>query len=84
MTRTEAKMIATELYQLAKKDLIEAVVSMNEEVLTTHQAAKFLRCSERQLRRLVAEGEIPFSKPNGRLVFYRSKLTTYLDRKSRQ
>lgn len=84
MTRAEAKMIATELYQLAKKELIEAVVSINEEVLTTNQAAKFLRCSERQLRRLVSEGEIPYSKPNGRLIFYKSKLKGYLDYKSRQ
>lgn len=83
-TRGDLKFIAFELYRLAKDDMMHTIINLNEEVLNTKEAAKVLRCSERQLRRLVAEGEVPFSKPGGRLVFYKSQLINYLNCKSRQ
>lgn len=83
-TKAEIKMLAFELYRLAKDDIMHTIISLNEQVLNTSEAAKVLKCSERQLRRLVAEREVPFSKPDGRLIFYKSQLINYLNCKSRQ
>jgi len=48
----------------------------SDEVLTSEEAAVFLKMSERTLLRLAAAGEVPGSKVGGSWRFLRSELVS--------
>ena len=48
------------------------------ELLTTDEAAVYLRLSERKLYELVANGEIPCTKVTGRWLFPRAALDRWV------
>ena len=83
------KRIAAEIVEQQKKEItsqvkkaIDAVVNeMTDEWITTKEACEMLRITERQLYTLKAKGKIPYSKPNGRVLFRRSQLAAYNDNK---
>lgn len=56
---------------------------MNEENLTTDEAAKFLRISIRTLYSYIKAGKIPYSKPSGIYYFKKSNLQAFMDGKIR-
>lgn len=82
----DIKRIASEIAANQNKDLSrkitkavnDSVSELSEEWLTTLQACRILKMSERQLRKLKAEGEIPYSKPRGRVYFKLSDLNKFL------
>ena len=77
MTRNDAVIIAEELYRLIKKDrqlLINIVREINEEYMTSQQAAKFLNVSLQFLKQNIKD--IPHSKV-GRLN--RSKKSSLIE-----
>lgn len=49
-----------------------------EEILTIKEAAALIRRRPKTIYRLVAQGKIPCSKVEGRLVFFRSELLAWL------
>src|SRR5712691_3810338 len=51
----------------------------NPELLTTDEAAVYLRLSERKLYDLVAAGAIPCTKVTGRWLFPRAALTRWVE-----
>lgn len=54
-------------------------MSNANEVLSTKEAAEFLRISVRTLSELVSKKEVPYTKVSNRNVFLRSKLLKWLD-----
>ena len=90
LSNYDIKRIAAELAAIQSRELstkvtkaLNQVVSeandQSDEFLTTAQACRFLKYSECHLRRLVAAGVIPYSKPRGRLYFRKSALIAYMD-----
>jgi excisionase family DNA binding protein len=49
------------------------------ELLTTEEAAAYLRLSERKLYELVAHGAVPCTKTTGRWLFPKAALDRWLD-----
>lgn len=82
MNRTEAKMVAEELYKLIHKDvktiITKTVKEETEEWIITEEAAKILGWSVGTLYNRIEE--IPHTKLNNRLRFKKSTLLQYLDR----
>lgn len=56
---------------------------MNDENLTTEDAAKFLHISIRTLYSYIKDGKIPYSKPSGIYYFKKSNLQAFMDGKIR-
>jgi excisionase family DNA binding protein len=82
MTRTEARILAEELYKLMRKDVkmfVEAtVVKCSDEWVGVGEAAEILGCSTGTLYNNISN--IPHTK-NGRLLrFKKSALIKYLER----
>lgn len=82
MNRTEAKMVAEELYKLIHKD-VKTIVSRTvkeetEEWIVAKEAAKVLGWSVGTLYNRIEE--IPHTKLNNRLRFKKSALLQYLNR----
>ncbi len=60
-------------------DRIERLLISNKTVLTFDEACDYTGISRSYLYKLTSSGEIPFSKPNGKLVFFsKIKLDNWL------
>jgi len=68
-----------ELKILEQLDRIEKIVRAHKTVLTFDQACDYTGISRSYMYKLTAKGEIPFSKPRGKLIFFsREKLDKWL------
>ena len=68
-----------ELKMLEQLDRIEKLVRAQKAVLTFDQACDYTGISRSYMYKLTARGEIPFSKPKGKLIFFsREKLDNWL------
>lgn len=89
LSNHDIKRIAAELAAIQSRELSTKITKalnqvaseQSDEFLTTAQACRFLKMSERHLYKLKADGVIPYSKPQGRIYFRKSTLITYLDNK---
>ena len=67
-------------------DRIERLLTISKEVLTFEEACDYTGISRSYLYKLTASGNIPHSKPNGKMIFFeKKKLNAWLlqnDRKS--
>ena len=64
---------------MEKLDRIEAMIRTNKTVLTIDDAAEYTGLSRSYLYKLTAKGEIPFSKPRGKLLYFsKEKLDEWL------
>lgn len=70
---------------LEQLDRIERLVRSNKNVLTIEEAAEYTGISRSYLYKLTATGEIPFSKPRGKMIYFsKEKLDTWLLTNSRK
>lgn len=68
-----------ELKILEQLDRIENLVRTSKSVLSLEEASDYTGISKSYLYKLTARGEIPFSKPRGkRIYFSREKLDDWL------
>lgn len=56
---------------LDKLATIEALLVGNKEILTTDEAAAFLDMEKSYLFKLTSTGVLPFSKPNGKKLYFK-------------
>ncbi|TDN80381.1 AlpA family transcriptional regulator [Salegentibacter sp. 24] len=64
---------------LEQLDRIEKIVRAHKTVLTFDEACDYTGISRSYMYKLTARGEIPFSKPKGKLIFFsREKLDKWL------
>lgn len=64
---------------MEKLDQIEKMIRINKTVLCLDEAAEYTGLSRSYLYKLTAKGEIPFSKPRGKLLYFsREKLDQWL------
>ena len=64
---------------LQKLDRIEKMVRTNKNVLTIEEASDYTGISRSYLYKLTANGDIPFSKPRGKMIYFsKEKLDTWL------
>ena len=72
---------------LERLDRLERLLTAHKEVLTFDETCDYTGISRSYLYKLTASGNIPHSKPNGKLIFFeKAKLNTWLlqnGRKSR-
>jgi len=72
---------------LERLDRLERLLIANKEVLTFEETCDYTGISRSYLYKLTASGNIPHSKPNGKMLFFEKvKLNTWLlqnERKSR-
>lgn len=60
-------------------DRIEKLLRANKNVLNLEEACEYTGISRSYLYKLTAVGEIPFSKPRGKMIFFsREKLDEWL------
>lgn len=73
---------------IERLDRIEHMIRTNKTVLTIDDASEYTGLSRSYLYKLTAKGEIPFSKPRGKLIYFsKEKLDQWLlsnNRKSKQ
>ncbi|MCM4152809.1 DNA-binding protein [Arenibacter sp. N53] len=53
-----------------KLDRIESLLLGTKKVLTMEEACDYTGISRSYLYKLTSRGEIPYSKPNGKLIFF--------------
>ncbi|MGY5851488.1 helix-turn-helix domain-containing protein [Salegentibacter sp. F14] len=75
ITSEDLKKLATELYQLTKK---EAEENNQEDILNAKQAAKLLDLSPATIYGKTHRNEIPFFKQGKKLLFSRAALLEWL------
>lgn len=64
---------------LERLDRLERLLIANKEVLTFEETCDYTGISRSYLYKLTASGNIPHSKPNGKLIFFEKvKLNTWL------
>ena len=64
---------------LEKLDRIERMVRTNKNVLTIEEASDYTGISRSYLYKLTANGDIPFSKPRGKMIYFsKEKLDAWL------
>jgi excisionase family DNA binding protein len=64
---------------LEQLDRIEKMVSANKKVLSFDEACQYTGISRSYMYKLTARGEIPFSKPRGKLIYFdKEKLDKWL------
>ena len=64
---------------LERLDRLERLMIANKEVLTFDEACDYTGISRSYLYKLTAAGQIPHSKPNGKLIFFeREKIVSWL------
>ena len=82
MTRTEARILAEELYKLMRKDVKriveETVIECSDEWVGVGEAANILGCSVGTLYNNISN--IPHTKKGRLLRFKKSALIKYLER----
>lgn len=72
-------LIMDSLQILEKLDRIEKMVRANKNVLTIEEAAEYTGISRSYLYKLTANGDIPFSKPRGKMIYFsKEKLDEWL------
>ena len=71
------KSMKAELKEL--KEMINPVAPKRDEILTFKQGAEFLKFSVSKLRKLVANGEIPYTKKESRIRFSRNALIQWMN-----
>lgn len=60
-------------------DRLERLLTANKEVLTFEETCDYTGISRSYLYKLTASGNIPHSKPNGKMIFFeKSKLNNWL------
>jgi excisionase family DNA binding protein len=60
-------------------DRIERLLTANKDVLTFEETCDYTGISRSYLYRLTASGNIPHSKPNGKMIFFeKEKLNKWL------
>ncbi len=73
---------------LERLDRLEKLLIANKEVMTFEETCDYTGISRSYLYKLTAAGNIPHSKPNGKLIFFeRNKIVRWLlqnERKSIQ
>lgn len=69
---------------LERLDCLERLMIANKEVLTFEETCGYTGISRSYLYKLTSSGNIPYSKPNGKLIFFeRKKLNDWLLQNSR-
>ncbi len=64
---------------LERLDRLERLLIANKEVLTFDETCDYTGISRSYLYKLTAAGQIPHSKPNGKLIFFeREKIVRWL------
>ncbi|WP_373519852.1 helix-turn-helix transcriptional regulator [Pricia sp.] len=64
---------------LERLDRLEKLVIANKEVLTFEETCDYTGISRSYLYKLTASGNIPHSKPNGKMIFFeKRKLNNWL------
>ena len=64
---------------LERLDRLERLLMANKEVLTFEETCDYTGISRSYLYKLTATGNIPHSKPNGKLIFFeRKKIVSWL------
>lgn len=58
---------------LERLDRLERLMIANKEVLTFDETCDYTGISRSYLYKLTATGQIPHSKPNGKLIFFERK-----------
>ncbi len=70
---------------LERLDRLERLLIANKEVLTFEETCDYTGISRSYLYKLTASGNIPHSKPNGKIIFFeRRKLNEWLLQNSRK
>ena len=65
-------------------DRLERLLTANKEVLTFEETCDYTGISRSYLYKLTASGNIPHSKPNGKMIFFeKRKLNDWLLQNSR-
>lgn len=68
-----------------KLDRIESLLLGSKKVLTMEEACDYTGVSRSYLYKLTSRGEIPYSKPNGKMIFFDiDKLNKWLLQNSRK
>lgn len=66
-------------------DRIEKLLVSNKTVLTFEEACDYTGISRSYLYKLTSSGDIPFSKPNGKIIFFsKEKLNVWLLQNSKK
>ena len=66
-------------------DRLERLLTANKEVLTFEETCDYTGISRSYLYKLTASGNIPHSKPNGKMIFFeKCKLNDWLLRNRRK
>lgn len=85
MTRTEARMVAEELYKLMHKDLAERITQLTAETLdkplSVSQAAEYLGCSPKTIYNNIQD--IPHIKVGKFLRFSERSLAAFIKERGR-
>lgn len=69
---------------LERLDRLERLMIANKEVLTFEETCEYTGISRSYLYKLTSSGNIPHSKPNGKMIFFeRKKLNEWLLQNSR-
>ncbi|HDZ05499.1 MULTISPECIES: helix-turn-helix transcriptional regulator [Maribacter] len=64
---------------LERLDRLEKLLTANKKVLTFEETCDYTGISRSYLYKLTAAGNIPHSKPNGKLIFFeRKKIVRWL------
>ena len=58
---------------LEKLERIERIIRANKPVLSFEEAAEYTGLSKSYLYKLTARGEIPYSKPRGKMIYFSRK-----------
>jgi len=70
---------------LERLDRLEKLIIANKEVLTFEETCDYTGISRSYLYKLTASGNIPHSKPNGKMIFFeKRKLNNWLLKNSRK
>ena len=70
---------------LERLDRLERLLIANKEVLTFEETCDYTGISRSYLYKMTASGNIPHSKPNGKMIFFeRKKLNHWLLQNSRK
>ena len=68
-----------------KLDRIERLIIANKKVLTFDEACEYTGISRSYLYKLTSSGVIPYSKPNGKVIFFdKEKLVKWLLKNARK
>ncbi|TRZ45134.1 helix-turn-helix domain-containing protein [Robertkochia solimangrovi] len=69
-----------EYYKIIEKlEKLERLVRANKSVLTLEETCEYMGISKSYLYKLTAQGVIPYSKPNGKLIYFsKEKLDRWL------